>query len=508
MTDMTLGELLTGLVDDAQLEEFASLKVRSISQDNRKVLDGSLFIAAQGFNTHGLVYAESAVARGAVAVIWDGECDGSQSILDQVSNKVACMHCDDLREKLGEIAARFYGDPTTDLNVIGITGTDGKTSIAHFLAQAFDDHDVHCGIMGTLGNGFINDLHPTGLTTVDALQVQSTLAQIRNEGAHHAVMEVSSHGLDQGRVNAVRFNTAVFSNLAQDHLDYHGNLDAYADAKRKLFFMPGLQAAVLNLDDKFGRELAKQCASRIGVWGYSCEPDISGLLEYTPLIVHPRKVNCDSNGLHIEMETPKGRAMIDVPLLGRFNISNMLAVMSALLVSGVDFEDACKRIQGIRPVSGRMQIVDDAGEDQPSIIIDYAHTPQALEAACSSVRMHFKSKLWCVFGCGGDRDTGKRPLMAKAAEQYADRLIVTSDNPRHEDPAKIIEQVVSGFSEPDRYMVEPDRRLAIRHAISMAAPEDVVLIAGKGHESSQIIGDVHIAFNDYRVALEVMEADT
>ena len=505
-TGVALADLLQGLVDNEQLTACRGVQVSSLAQDNRQVRDGGLFIAAQGFNTHGLIYAVDAVAKGAVAMVWDGDCDRRDEILDQVSNKVLCIHVENLKDNIGEIASRFYSEPSQQLHVIGITGTDGKTSIAHTIAQALDSHDVHCGVLGTLGNGFINDLHPTGLTTADALEVQKTLAEIVQAGSQHVVMEVSSHGLDQGRVNAVAFDTAVFSNLAQDHMDYHATRDDYADAKRKLFTLPGLKAAVINLDDAFGRELAAECRGRMAVWGYSANPDAADLSSQADFLVCAKSVSASAEGLDIAVQSPKGVGHISVGLLGQFNVSNILAALSTLLVSGMEFETAVEKLHHIQPVFGRMQRVLTARDDVASVIIDYAHTPQALAAACRSVREHFDGAFWCVFGCGGDRDKSKRPLMAQAAEQYADHVIVTSDNPRHENPQTIINQIVAGFKRPDKHYTEPDRKAAIAFALQQAGPDDVILIAGKGHESSQIVGDVHIAFNDYRVAQELIEA--
>jgi UDP-N-acetylmuramoyl-L-alanyl-D-glutamate--2,6-diaminopimelate ligase len=503
---VTLSDLLDGLVDDALLRGCGQLPLTSVAQDNRKVREGCLFIAGEGFNTHGLLYAVDAVAKGAVAIVWDGDCDRRDEILDQVSNKVACLQCENLKASVGEIAARFYGHPSQQMNVIGITGTDGKTSIAHYVAQALDSYDVHCGVLGTLGNGFINDLHPTGLTTADALEVQSTLADIKQAGARHVVMEVSSHGLDQGRVNAVEFDAAVFSNLAQDHLDYHATKDDYAEAKRRLFFMPGLKVAIINLDDEYGRQLAAECREHLCVWGYSTLADVSAIESLADFMVHAKSVEANENGLDLTVVTPKGSGHMHLALLGQFNASNIMAVLASLLVSGIDFETALQQLQNIQPVSGRMQRVEVAHSDAATVIIDYAHTPQAIAAACKSVREHYAHAFWCVFGCGGDRDKSKRPLMAAAAEQYADHVVVTSDNPRHEDPDVIIEQVFAGFTAPEKHHVEADRKQAIAYALQHAGPDDVVLIAGKGHESSQIVGDVHIAFNDYRIAKELIEA--
>ncbi len=500
--EVALDYLLEGFIDDAMIDQCRDISINAIVQDNRKARSGNLFIAHQGFNTHGLLYAQDAVAKGVSVVLWDGDLENRNEILDSISNKVLCIHCEDLKQKVGPIASRFYEQPSLSLDVIGVTGTDGKTSIAHYLAQCLDAYDVHCGVLGTLGNGFINDLHPTGLTTVDALLVQKTLAEIEEAGARHVVMEVSSHGLDQGRVNGVAFTTAVFSNMAKDHLDYHGSQDNYANAKRRLFYTPGLGSAVINLDDEFGRQLAKEVRDHVCVWGYSLEKDISAYKDYADYFVHTVDIKPFERGCHLSVETPKGSGDFDIPLLGRFNVANAMAVLSTLLVSRFSFENALKSLSAIRSVDGRVEII--AEDDKPVVVVDYAHTEQGLSAVCQSLKVHFTGKVWCVFGCGGDRDRSKRPLMAKVAEQYADKIIVTTDNPRHEDPQDIINEVMAGFSSLEKVEAILDRRQAIDIAISNAQPGDVVLLAGKGHETSQIVGDVHIAFDDRRVARECL----
>jgi len=506
--EVELDYLLEGFIDDALIERCRGIKVNALVQDNRKARSGNLFIAHQGYNTHGLLYAQDAVAKGVSVVLWDGDLgfnnEQRNEILDSISNKVLCIQCPDLKYKVGPIASRFYDQPSLTLNVIGVTGTDGKTSIAHFLAQCLDAYDVHCGVLGTLGNGFINDLHPTGLTTVDALLVQKTLAEIKDAGARHVVMEVSSHGLDQGRVNGVMFTTAVFSNMGKDHLDYHKTVDNYAAAKKRLFYSPGLGAAVINLDDEFGRSLAKEVRSNVCVWGYSLQPDVSAYKDCADYFVHALEINPFERGCHLTVSTPKGEGNFDIPLLGRFNVSNAMAVLSTLLVSHFSMEHAVKSLSSVHSVDGRVEII--AEDSKPVVVVDYAHTEQGLTAVCQSMRQHFTGKVWCVFGCGGDRDRSKRPLMAKVAEKYADRIIVTTDNPRHEDPQAIIDEVISGFSSLEKVEAILDRRQAIDIAITNAQPGDVVLLAGKGHETSQIVGDVHIAFDDRRVARELLAA--
>ena len=502
--EVALDFLLEGFIDDELIEQCHGITINALVQDHRKVRSGDLFIAHQGFNTHGLLYAQDAVAKGASVVLWDGDLENRNEILDSISNKVLCIHCEDLKYKVGPIASRYYEQPSLSLNTIGVTGTDGKTSVAHFLAQCLDAYDVHCGVLGTLGNGFINDLHPTGLTTVDALLVQKTLADIQKAGAKHVVMEVSSHGLDQGRVNGVAFTTAVFTNMAQDHLDYHGTIDNYAAAKKRLFFTPGLGSAVINLDDEFGRTLAREVREQVCVWGYSLKADISEHEDCADYFVNALEIKPFERGCHLSVSTPKGKGHFDIPLLGRFNVANALAVLSTLLVSRFSFNDAIKSLSAVHSVDGRVEII--AEDDKPVVVVDYAHTEQGLSAVCQSMRDHFGGDVWCVFGCGGDRDKSKRPLMAGVAEKYANKIIVTTDNPRHEDPQSIIDEVLAGFSSLDNVEAVLDRRQAIDIAISNAQPGDVVLLAGKGHETSQIVGDVHIAFDDRRVAREFLAA--
>ena len=502
--EVALDYLLEGFIEDDLIESCQGITINALVQDNRKARNGNLFIAYQGFNTHGVLYAQDAVAKGASVVLWDGDLENRDEILDSISNKVLCVHCEDLKNKVGPIASRYYEQPSLSMNTIGVTGTDGKTSVAHFLAQCLDAHDVHCGVMGTLGNGFINDLHPTGLTTVDALHIQKMLFDIQQAGAKHVVMEVSSHGLDQGRVNGIAFTTAVFTNIAADHLDYHGTLDNYAAAKKRLFCTPGLGTAVINLDDEYGRSLAKEVREHVCVWGYSLNADVTAYKEYADYFVNALEIKPFERGCHLLVETPGGSAEFDIPLIGRFNVANALAVLSTLLVSRLTFDDAVNSLAAVRPVDGRVEIISE--DDKPVVVVDYAHTEQGLKAVCQSVRDHFSGEMWCVFGCGGDRDRSKRALMAKVAEQYADKILVTTDNPRHEDPQKIVDEIMAGFSSVENVEAVLDRRQAIDIAIANAQPGDVVLLAGKGHETSQIVGDVHIAFDDRRVAREFLSA--
>ncbi len=501
---LNLHGLLDGLVDASALSGVADIAVTGIAQDSRQVRDNDVFIAVPGAASHGLEYAEQAVRAGASVVLWDTADSRCSELPGSVDGGIICLQVDGLQRKIGEIAARFYGRPSRELYLVGVTGTDGKTSVSHYLAQSLNTRDAPCGVLGTLGNGLIDALAPTGLTTASAVQVQQSLADLVEQGAKSAAMEVSSHGLDQGRVDAVEFDTAVFTNLSQDHLDYHKTMDSYFEAKSKLFATGGLKSAVINLDDEFGRALAQQYRHRLTVYGYSTSPDAESLEGYADYIVHARTIEPTARGFNVNVVTPKGAGYFELGLLGEFNIANSLAVLATLLTHNLPFDQALKRLQALRPVAGRMELIGD-GADAPTVIVDYAHTPQGIAAACQAARLHFDGALWCVFGCGGDRDREKRPLMARSAERVADHVVVTSDNPRHEDPRAIIDEILGGFSRPQSVVVREDRREAIEHAIAHAAAGDVILVAGKGHEACQIIGDRYVAFDDRDVARALLK---
>jgi UDP-N-acetylmuramoyl-L-alanyl-D-glutamate--2,6-diaminopimelate ligase len=396
--------------------------------------------------------------------------------------------------------------------VIPINGTIVKTSFALFIAQCMDAENARCGVLGTLGNGFLDDLTTTGLTTADVLSVHRDLEILRANGASHVVMEVSSHGLDQGRVNGVHFDTAVFTNLSHEHLDYHETMTAYAEVKRKLFFMPGLQTAVINLDDEYGRSLARECKGHLMVWGYSAQPELKDWPDYAEYLVQATALKTIAHGFEMTVKTPQGNAELQIALLGRFNVSNVLAVLATLLINNLSLAAAVNKLAVLKPVPGRMETV--TAEHGVTVVVDFAHTPKALEAACEAVKQHFDGRFWCVFGCGGDRDRSKRPLMAKVAERYADKVVLTSDNPRSENPQDILAEIATGFEDAAKVKVIADRREAIAYAIAQAKNEpsdksrrrknNVVLLAGKGHESVQILSDKTIAFDDRQVAKECL----
>lgn len=452
--------------------------VRGLTQDSRRAGPGMAFAALPGLHVNGVAYAADAVAKGACAIIADAGSRNREHLLSPLGVPVCWI--EGLGERLGAIAARFYGQPARRMTVIGVTGTDGKSSVTHFLAQALDQERARAGIIGTLGNGLVGELKPSGYTTPDAIGVQAALAELASAGARWAVLEASSQGLAQGRLNAVDFNQAILTQLTRDHLDYHGTIENYAAAKRRLFEVPGLEYAILNLDDAFGRDLAARGSSARKCLGYSFAARPPADMD----AIWASSLRLFDGGFVMRVETPWGQSEIESPLLGRFNAANLLAVLASLLALGVPLADAVDRLRAVRPVPGRMERFARPGA--PVAVVDYAHTPAALEAVLTSLRQHGAQRLCCVFGAGGDRDRGKRPLMGAMAAQLADRIVVTDDNPRSEDPDAIVEDILAGLAQREGVEVIHDRAAAVRHALDTAQPGETVLIAGKGHEAVQI----------------------
>ena len=444
--------------------------IERLTSDSRRCAPGSAFFAYPGEKADGRAYIADAVRRGASAVLWEAQDFGWQD-----DWRVPNVAVHGLKQRAGVLAADFYGRPSEHLWMCGVTGTNGKTSCTHWIAAALERCGARSAIIGTLGSGFPDALEEAGNTTPDALELQATLKRLQTAGARAVAMEVSSHGLVQGRVNGVRFACALFTNLSHDHLDYHGSMQAYGEAKAELFEISGLQTAVLNLDDAFGVELARRLAGRVRTIGYSLRP-----LE--------RAATDEFISVDPAMRTRQ---------LGRFNLSNVLGVLGCLAAYGVPLREALDLVAELPSVPGRMQAVGE----WPLVVIDYAHTPDALEKVLDALRPVAKQRggrLAVVFGAGGDRDPAKRPLMGAAAARGADRVLITSDNPRSEDPAAIIDAIAKGIS--GAAPREPDRRRAIERAVREAASEDVVLIAGKGHERTQEIQGKRLPFSDQAVA--------
>ena len=480
------------LADPTLPPGLAELRVGGLCADSRRVAPGDVFVALAGASSHGLRYAADVRAAGAVAVLYD-PAEALPADPDAVAGALAVPG---LRSRLGELADRVHGSPSATLRVIGVTGTNGKTSTVDLLAEALERLGLAAGTVGTLGAGRVGRLVAGERTTPDVASVHALLAQLRDVGAQAVAMEVSSHALDQGRVDGVRFALAVFSNLSRDHLDYHGDMASYADAKARLFAWPGLPAAVINIDDAFGRELSSRF-SQLALWTVSAAAAPEARLR-------AERLELGAEGLRFELVEAGQRASIASPLLGRFNADNLLAVAGSLRALGFAFDAVAAVLPELQPVRGRMTRL--GGGTAPLVLVDYAHTPDALALALASLRGHVRGRLWCVFGCGGERDRGKRAAMAAVAEAGADRVIVTDDNPRGENGDAIVAEILTGFREPARHRVLRDRRAAIHMAIGAAATGDVVLLAGKGHEPCQEIAGVKHPFDDLAEARAALEA--
>jgi len=492
----TLGYLLSGIPHPPQV---ADIPVPAVRLDSRQIRPGELFIAIDGIHLRGSDFIADAIKRGAAAILVDTTADISFSDFT-----IPVCPVDDLRFRTGIIASRFYGEPSGKLNVTGITGTNGKTSVAYYLAQALSDNGKNpVGSIGTLGSGLFGKLAPGVNTTPDSVTIHGLLAEFLQHKARHVVMEVSSHALEQGRTSGVNFNTAVFTNLSREHLDYHGDLTAYASAKKKLFAATGLENAVINIDDPLGLELAGELRNRLNVISYGIVDRSFPTDRMQPLvsaIIGHEKINA----LMLGISSPWGTGELSVPLTGRFNAGNILACLGVLCLQGVPFKSALQRLSMIQGVPGRLEYFGN--ESSAGIFVDYSHTPDALQQALLSLRRLCVGKLYCVFGCGGNRDKGKRPLMGGIAEQYADHVILTSDNPRNESADKIIEDIRSGMRGYVPAHIQPDRALAIQSAIGLAGPDDIVLIAGKGHETWQEIQTRKIPFSDRQLVRNLLEA--
>lgn len=486
-----LADVVGGL---AQVPE--DIRVSDVTSDSRAVQPGCLFLACRGRRTHGLQHVREALARGARAVLW--EPDPAVDAQD-FGPQVFVSAVPDLSFRAGEIADRFFAAPSAALTIAGITGTNGKTTCAYLLAQALSACDRPAAYVGTLGVGRPGALAAGTHTTADAVSLHRQLAGLRAGGAACVAMEVSSHALDQARTAGVRFHTAAFTNLTRDHLDYHGTMADYAAAKARLFALPGLAVRVINVDDDFGRELAARAgAGRLVVTSRSVhEALVTGAQR-----VLGTRVRTTAGGLALDLDTSWGAASLEVPLLGQFNADNVLTVLAVLLAWELPLARSCAALARVQAPPGRMESFRLGGEG-PLAIVDYAHSPDALTKALDAARAHCTGELWVVFGCGGDRDAGKRPLMGRIAAERADRIVLTDDNPRGESPAAIVSQILEGVraarsAHPGAEIVH-DRAAAIRGALQGARAGDVVLIAGKGHEDYQICGSERRPFSDQAI---------
>ena len=498
----SLPMLLAGMMaDPSRLED---INVVGLTLDSRQVQKGYLFFSLSLNGNQRTSYLKQALTLGASVVLFDAQQKlAEEEILALEHANVLAHQIKNLAEKVSEIAARFYGHPSMAMTVIAVTGTNGKTSVSQFIAQSLEILDLPCGVIGTLGVGRVNQLHSTGMTTPDPIYVQATLAEFCQQNIKYVVIEASSHALEQGRLNSVDIDIAVLTNLSRDHLDYHQDMVSYAAAKKRLFDCATIKTVVINSDDEFGQQLMTSLLERnnVNLMSYSSREN-----KTQSITLQADAIETTLDGLAFNLVYQNEQAMIKSPLIGRFNIDNLLALAASLLAIAIPFEDVEKVLVQCQSVDGRMQRYGN--KQQPQVVIDFAHTPDALEQALVSLRAHLSNNglLWCVFGCGGDRDTGKRPLMGNIAELNADRIVLTDDNPRSEIPAVIVQDILSGIKDLSKVYVEHNRKLAITHAISQSKSKDIILIAGKGHEQYQEVLGVKHPFNDASVVKEVLLA--
>lgn len=504
-TDIIHPVSLAALLADYHLpaQKSFDVPITGVSIDSRQLKPGEVFLAYPGFKTDGREYIAQALAAGASAILYE-----PMNFSVPPQDNIPLVAFPNLKEHLGSLVARWFNYPTRYLHVVGVTGTNGKTSCSHFLAHSLTKLGSPCGILGTVGAGLPPALKINALTTPHVVEIQQLAADLVTQGATALAMEVSSHALVQGRVNSVHFSTAVFTNLTQDHLDYHGSMAAYGAAKAQLFHWPSLQNAIINLDDPFGYALYLELKEQpqLNVVGYTSNKQTFSL---GGQVVHARHIRSDRNGIQAHVITPWGEGLLHSKLIGHFQLHNLLAVLASLGTIFIEkaqshtLNDILNVMHDLQGVPGRMQCF--GGGDKPLVIVDYAHTPDALLNVLQSLRTYKPRKLWNVFGCGGDRDTTKRPLMGKIAADWSDAIIITNDNPRTESPQKIIEDILAGIRDSQHFTIEYDRTKAITAAILQAEADDIVLIAGKGHENYQVMGNERLHFSDAEVVREVLK---
>lgn len=540
-----LRQLLSGFAVD----DLPDITVRGVCSDSRLARDGEVYVALRGHTSHGLDYLDQVLERDIPAVLVDADDPDAKRLPARIeSGSVSAtqvVRIENLAQALGKIAARCYGHPSRQLPVCGITGTDGKTSVSRFVVESLEHLGRRVGYIGTIGWGLDSQMLPNPLTTPDPVTLQRMLLQLKLAGAEFIAIEVSSHALDQGRVNGVEFDVAALTNLGRDHLDYHQTLEAYREAKQRLFDWPNLKAIVVNADDSFGRQLSdsemlktkparqllryttiRHDTTRHNETQHNTTQAEAATLAATTATtttmaandpVHKMELHAGSiaaveNGLQFTLSLDGSRYSVESKLLGTFNVQNLLACAGILVSFGIESGEIVAGLQSIKPVPGRMECFAPSPQSADSVraVVDYAHTPQALESALLALRLHCAGSLWVVFGCGGDRDKGKRPLMGEVACRLADQVVITDDNPRSENSASIIRDILAGIDDLDqlgsRIATISDRKTAIEHALARAAADDWVLVAGKGHEDYQLVGAERLQFSDRDLVSRWQEA--
>jgi UDP-N-acetylmuramoyl-L-alanyl-D-glutamate--2,6-diaminopimelate ligase len=488
-TGMSLRELLSGFVSAPDIP------VTGIASDSRQIEPGYLFLACQGIRSDGLDYVEEAIANGASAIAWEAPSDNIPPGIPVVNFAV-----EDLGRHLGEIANRYYGSPSSAIDVVGVTGTNGKTTVAWMISKCLQQLDKRCAYIGTLGYGLdLDQLHGVdGMTTPSTLELHGQLAGFVAQGATHAALEVSSHAISQGRIDGVHFDAVAFTNLSREHLDYHGDMQAYFETKAQLFLDCPARTKVINLDTEYGQRLANSCGQDVT----TVSTRFDSVANRRPY-VFVRSVVANATGAEVSFASTWGDSRFALSMVGDFNVANAVLALACLLQAGYSLADCCAALGKVAAPPGRMQRVAANGN---AVYVDYAHTPDALRAALQALRPHCRGTLWCVFGCGGDRDAGKRPQMGAMAEKFADHTVVTNDNSRTEAPQKIVQEILGGMRQPRRATAIEDRAAAIAWAVQQATANDVILIAGKGHENYQLVAGKRMPFSDYAIAFAALEA--
>lgn len=492
-----LGELLSPWIAPAHWPaEVGQTALSGMTLDSRRIKPGELFVAVQGHAVDGRCFIPAAMEAGASAILAEETADSQARI--ELQQGIPVVFLPELGQQLSAIAGRFYGAPAQALKLVAVTGTNGKTTISQLLAQWAAQLGYCAGVMGTTGNGLLNQLQPAVNTTGSAIEIQQALAGLVAQGADFAAMEVSSHGLVQGRVKALDFSASIFTNLSRDHLDYHGDMASYACAKKTLFTEHQAGVAVINADDVVGRAWLGELPQAVAVAS-----------EQALIAAHPgpalwlEQVSYTTQGVSVVFDSTWGAGELTAPLVGSFNVSNLMLALATLLATGHPLAQLIATAPQLQAVIGRMEVFQTP--DKPMMVVDYAHTPDALEKALQALRVHCRGKLWCIFGCGGDRDAGKRPLMAAVAERLADRMILTDDNPRSESPAAIVADMLAGLAHPAQARVEHDRARACEWAFTQAGADDIVLVAGKGHEDYQVQADRTIHYSDRETVAALLE---
>ncbi len=483
MTDRNLCDLLAPFGVST-----TNISLREMTLDSRKAAAGDLFIAIKGHQSDGRHYIPQAIAQGVSAVIAEAQDEAEEGEVRFIHG-VPVIYLSDLNNRLSALAGEFYHQPSSQMKLVGVTGTNGKTTTTQLIAQWAKGLGEVSAVMGTVGNGLLGHVSPSENTTGSAVDIQLELTQLLQQKATLAAMEVSSHGLVQGRVAALDFDAVVFTNLSRDHLDYHGDMASYEDAKWLLFSTHFAKTQIINADDDVGLKWLQRLPQACAV---SMENRLPQAWQGPWL--QAMNVDYHDKGATIHFDSSWGNGSFESPLMGAFNVSNLLLAMATLLMMEYPLTQLMAATKYLEPVCGRMEVFSAPGK--PTVVVDYAHTPDALEKALAAARLHCKGQLWCVFGCGGDRDKGKRPLMGAAAEEWADKVVITDDNPRSEEPLAIINDIMAGVLDSSRVLAIPGRPEAVTNTILQAAVDDVILIAGKGHEDYQIIGQRRLDYSD------------